>query len=55
MGKGTFYAPFVVGAGPGVGKLFMQNLHGLPPTAGLPDLVAPDSTGGVRVLVNITK
>ncbi len=54
-GKGTFYAPFVVGAGPGVGQVFMQNLHGQAPTAGLPDLVAPDSTGGVMVLLNITK
>ena len=45
MGKGTFYAPFVVGAGPGVGKLFMQNLRGQAPPADLPDLVAPDSTG----------
>jgi len=54
-GKGTFYKPFVVGVGPGVGQVFMQNLHGQSPTAGLPDLVAPDSSGGVTVLINETK
>jgi FG-GAP-like repeat/FG-GAP repeat len=54
-GKGTFLTPFEVGAGPGVGQVFMQNLHGQSPTAGLPDLVAPDGTGGVMVLINLTK
>jgi hypothetical protein len=33
----------------------MQNLHGQAASAGLPDLSAPDSTGGVTVLINITK
>ena len=46
---------FAVGAGPGAGQVFMQNLHGQPSTAGLPDLVAPDGSGGVMVLINITK
>jgi hypothetical protein len=54
-GKGTFATPFAVGAGPGEGQILLQNLHGQSPTAGLPDLVAPDSTGGVMVLLNITK
>lgn len=54
-GKGTFYPPFVVGAGAGVGQVFLQNLHGQSATAGVPDLVAPDSGGGVTVLLNLTK
>jgi hypothetical protein len=54
-GDGTFAPTFAVGAGPGVGQVFMQNLHGQPSTSGLPDLVAPDGSGGVMVLINITK
>jgi hypothetical protein len=54
-GKGTFYEPFVVGAGPGVGQVLLQNLQGQPASGGLPDLVAPDWSGGVMVLYNITK
>ncbi len=53
MGNGTFYAPFVVGAGPDLGQVFAQSLHGQSP--GLPDLVAPDSSGGVTVLLNLTQ
>jgi hypothetical protein len=54
-GKGTFANPFVVGAGPGVGQVFMQNLHGQSAASGLPDLVAPDFSGGVMVLINQTR
>jgi FG-GAP-like repeat len=54
-GKGTFYPPFGVGAGPGVGQVLLQNLHRQSATAGLPDLVAPDSNGGVMVLLNLAK
>ena len=54
-GNGTFLAPFAVGAGPAEGQILLANLHGQSPTAGLPDLVAPDSTGGVTVLLNLTK
>ena len=53
MGNGTFYAPFVVGAGPDLGQVFAQSLHGQSP--GFPDLVAPDSSGGVTVLLNLTQ
>jgi hypothetical protein len=53
--RGHFVTPFVIGAGAGVGQVFTQNLHGQPATAGLPDLFAPDSTGGVMVLLNLTK
>lgn len=54
-GNGTFTTPFAVGAGPALGQILMENLHGQSPTAGLPDLVAPDSSGGVMVLLNVTK
>ena len=54
-GNGTFYAPFYIGAGPLPGDILTANLHGQSPTAGLPDLVAPDNTGGVMVLINTTK
>jgi hypothetical protein len=54
-GDGTFPAPFVEGAGSGLGQVFLQNLHGQSPKAGLPDISAPDSTGGITVLINLTK
>jgi hypothetical protein len=54
-GDGTFLTPFGVGPGPGVGQILFENMHGQSPTAGLPDLVAPDSTGGVMLLYNLTK
>jgi hypothetical protein len=54
-GDGTFYAPFYIGAGPNPGDILPLNLHGQSVTAGLPDLVAPDYTGGVMVLINTTK
>ena len=54
-GDGTFLAPFAVGAGGGLGQVLFENLHGQSPKADLPDLVAPDSNGGVTVLINITK
>jgi len=52
-GDGTFLAPWEVGAGPYVSQIFLENLHGQSPAAGLPDLVAPDA--GVAVLINTTK
>jgi hypothetical protein len=33
----------------------MQDLHGQLASEGLPDLVAPDSSGGVFSLENLTK
>jgi hypothetical protein len=41
--------------GGGEGQILTQHLHGQPPKAGLPDLVAPDSSGGITVLINLTK
>jgi hypothetical protein len=55
-GDGTFVTPFFgVGAGGGVGQILFGNMHGQSATSGLPDLVAPDATGGVMVLYNLTK
>jgi hypothetical protein len=54
-GNGDFYAPFYIGAGPEPGDILPMNLHGQSPTAGVPDLVAPDETGGVTTLINTTK
>jgi hypothetical protein len=36
-------------------SLLAENLHGQSPSAGLPDIVVPDYSGGVRVLLNLTK
>jgi hypothetical protein len=57
VGKGgaTYAAPIYIGTGPAPNDLLMANLHGQSPTAGLPDIVAPDSSGGVMVLLNLTK
>ena len=54
-GNGTFRKTFAVGASTGLGQVLMQNLHGQSISSGLPDLVAPDNTGGVTVLLNLTK
>jgi hypothetical protein len=54
-GDGTFNAPFYIGAGPSPGDILAVNLHGQPATAGHPDLVAPDGSGGVMVLINTSK
>ena len=53
-GNGTFDAPFYIGVGPQPEDLLPMNLHGQSPAAGVPDLVAPDYTGGVMVLINNT-
>jgi hypothetical protein len=55
LGDGTFAAPFFLGQGPSPGSIFSANLHGQKSAAGLPDLVLPDTTGGVLVLINETK
>jgi len=55
-GDGTFLTnPFAVGVGQSPGQILLENLHGQSASAGKPDLVAPDSTGGVTVLINLTK
>jgi len=52
-GKGTFLTGPTVGAGPGEGQILLESLHGR--STGFPDLVAPDASGGVWVLLNFTK
>jgi len=54
QGGATYAAPFSIGTGPSPGSLLVENLHGQSPTAGLPDVVVPDSSGGVMVLFNLT-
>jgi hypothetical protein len=48
-------SPFYFGAGPAPNDILTMNLHGQSPKAGLPDLVLPDGSGGVTVLINTTK
>jgi hypothetical protein len=54
-GDGTFVTPLTVGVTSGEGQILMQNLHGQSAKSGLPDLVEPDSEGGITVLINLTK
>jgi hypothetical protein len=54
-GDGTFVTPLTVGAGSNEGQILLQNLHGQSAKSGLPDIVEPDSGGGVTVLINLTK
>lgn len=51
----TYATPFSIGTGPSPGSLLFANLHGQSPTSGLPDLVVPDTSGGVMVLFNLTQ
>jgi hypothetical protein len=55
QGGATYATPFAIGTGPLPGSLLTENLHGQSPSAGLPDIVVPDLSGGVRVLINLTK
>lgn len=53
-GNATFASPFSIGTGPSPGSIFVENLHGQSSKAGIPDIVEPDSSGGVMVLFNLT-
>jgi len=55
QGGATYAVPFSIGAGPSPGSVLVENLHGQSPSAGIPDIVAPDTSGGVMVLVNNSK
>ena len=56
LGDGTFQAPiFGFGAGPSPGDLLTVDAHGQPAGAGKPDLLLPDTTGGIFTLFNLTK
>lgn len=50
----TFASPFYIGTGPSPTNILIENLHGQSPKTGLPDIVAPDGSGGVMVLLNLT-
>jgi len=52
-GDGSFSLPFYIGAGPSPGDIVLESLHGQ--KAGLADIVAPDVSGGVMVLINATR
>jgi hypothetical protein len=53
-GNATYAAPIGIGTGPFPGSLVVENLHGQSPSAGLPDIVVPDTSGGVMTLFNLT-
>jgi hypothetical protein len=55
IGNAAYAVPFSIGTGPSPGEVFIENLHGQPASAGVPDVVAPDYSGGVTVLINRTK
>jgi hypothetical protein len=50
-GNATYAAPFAIGTGPSPGSILVKHLH----AANLPDIVVPDTAGGVMVLLNLTK
>jgi hypothetical protein len=54
LGNATYATPFYLGTRPSPSSLFAADLHGQK-TAGFPDFVVPDETGGVLVLINTTK
>jgi hypothetical protein len=57
LGEGdmTYASPFYIGTGPSQANILVEDLHGQSPKSGLPDIVAPDTSGGVMVLLNLTK
>jgi hypothetical protein len=56
VGGGKFAGEaFYLGTGPSPGEVLIQDLHGQSPSAGIPDIVLPDASGGVRVLLNQAK
>jgi len=50
-GNATYATPFAIGTGPSPGSILVEHLH----AANLPDIVVPDTAGGVMVLLNLTK
>jgi hypothetical protein len=47
QGNATYATPFSIGTGPSPAGLLLENLHGQSSKAGIPDIVAPDTSGGV--------
>jgi hypothetical protein len=54
QGGATYASPFGIGTGPSPGSLVTEDLHGQSPKAGIPDIVVPDGSGVVDVLLNLT-
>lgn len=54
-GEAKYATGFFIGTGPAPGSVLVENLHGQAASAGLSDIVAPDNSGGVMVLPNLTK
>ena len=54
IGNGTFTAQLYIGTGNGAGQIILSDVHGQPASERSPDIVSPDNTGGVMVLVNTT-
>ena len=54
-GEAEYASPFQIGTGPSPGSVLLANIHGQAASAGLPDILAPDASGGVMVLINQTK
>jgi len=54
QGGATYATPFNIGTGPNPGSILLEGLHGQTATAGIPDIVEPDTSGGVMVLLNLT-
>jgi len=53
-GNATYATPFGIGTGPSPGSILVEHLHSQS-VAAVPDIVVPDSSGGVMVLLNTTK
>ncbi|MEO8662785.1 MAG: VCBS repeat-containing protein [Bryobacteraceae bacterium] len=56
-GKGGlhFATPILYGTNETTSSILTMNLHGQTPASGKPDIVLPDTTGGLVVLLNVTK
>jgi hypothetical protein len=53
-GNATYASPIGIGTGSSPSSILVENLQGQSPKTGLPDLIEPDSSGGVMVLFNLT-
>jgi len=53
-GNTTYATPFAIGTGPSPGSILVGHFHEQS-APGLPDIVVPDTSGGVMVLVNQTQ
>jgi len=54
-GGAKYATPFYIGTGSSPAGVLVANLHGQAASAGMPDILAPDTTGFVVTLLNLTK